>query len=143
MRPIRLYWFAAGLLLLSGCSDAGPQRASVSGTVLVDGQPFEEGTINFFPVGDTQGPSAGAVIEKGEYQIERQKGVVVGQNRVEIQGNRKTGRKIPDPMGSGALVDELVEALPPECNSKSTLSRTVTSGHNTINFDQQGTRTGK
>lgn len=126
----------ASVLGSTGCGSSGPQRASVSGTVLLDGQPFEEGSINFIPL-DGAGPTAGAPISNGEYRIERNVGVMVGKNKVEVRGNRKTGKQVSR---MGSLVDELVEAVPPEYNTSSTLVRDVVPGHNALDFEVPSTR---
>jgi len=126
---------AVALLLLAGCPDSGPPKASVSGTVRLDGQLIETGSINFFPVADNTGPSAGARIENGKYHIAKNKGVVVGKNRVELRGNRKTGRMVRDPLNDDLMVPEVVEAFPPQYNRRSTLIRDIEHGSNSINFD--------
>jgi len=125
-----------------GCS-SGLHRAAVSGKILVDKQPLERGMINFFPVEGTPGPSAGAEIKNGEYHIPRKAGVVVGKNRVEIKGFRKTGRKMPDPMafGTKTMADEIVQIVPPEYSSQSTLTRDIKEGDNTLDFDLPGIKT--
>ena len=117
-----------------GCSDEGkgPQRAAVCGTVTVDGQPVENGMIQFTPTEGTTGPVAGAVIENGEYSAEKKRGPVVGTQRVEISGNRKTGNKIKNEMGM--VVDERVSVVPEAYNAQSTLVRQVESGKNIFDF---------
>src|SRR5262245_49224594 len=85
-----------GISVPLGCSSGdGLERARVRGQVQVDGQPLEEGSINFFPAGAAEGPTAGGVISKGLYDIPKESGPVVGKNRVEIRGVKKTGRKVP------------------------------------------------
>jgi hypothetical protein len=124
--------------LLAGCA-RGPERASVSGIVLVDGQPLETGSINFVRF-DGTGPTAGSAIENGEFSVDRSRGPLVGLNRVEIRGNRKSGRKIPHPMSPKDTIDELVEAVPAEFNTSSTLTWEIESGHNTRNFEIPSTK---
>jgi hypothetical protein len=127
------------VVLLAGCARGGPERASVSGRVYVDGQPLETGSINFVRA-DGTGPTAGSAIEGGEFRVERSKGPLVGTNRVEIRGNRKSGRKVPNPMSPKDMMDELVEAIPAEFNSKSTLTWEIQSGHNTRDFEVPSTK---
>ena len=57
----------------------------------VDGNPLHRGWIEFYPSAGVTGPVAGGVIEDGYYYIPGDKGPVVGQNRVEINGSVKTG----------------------------------------------------
>src|SRR5581483_11605836 len=99
-------------LCLAGCFRSGPERAEVVGSVKLDGVLIDEGAIQFIPDEGTQGPSAGEAIAQGKYAIPRAKGVVVGKNRVVLNGNRKTGRKVQDPTKPpGTLTDEVVEAF--------------------------------
>ena len=140
MRRARLN-LAVALVGCLGCS-GGLNRAEVSGKVLVDKQPLERGMINFYPVEGTPGPTAGAEIKNGEYHIPRSAGVVVGKNRVEIKGFRKTGRKVPDPMafGTNTLTDEVLQVVPPEYSSQSTLVRDIQGGSNVLDFDLPGVK---
>jgi hypothetical protein len=115
-----------------GCSQSGPQRASVSGSVLLDGQPVVKGSMNFVPVEGTVGPTAGANIENGRYSIDREKGVTVGKNRVKISSVQPTGKKI---MAFGELTDEWAEVVPAEYNARSTLVRPIQPGSNLLDFD--------
>ena len=116
-----------------GC---GGDRAEVSGTVRLGGKPIEEGAINFIPVGETRGPGTGAIIRDGKYHIPRAQGVTPGKNRVELRAFRNTGRKVQDPTGKrGTTTDERVPAFPAEYNDRSTLTREVKPGSNTLDFD--------
>jgi len=130
---------AASLLgcLLYGCGPSGgPRRASVEGTVTLDGEPIEHGSIAFYPDGDTEGMVAGGEIRDGRYSISADKGPVIGQNRIEIHASRKTGKKIPDPYGGpGQTIDESVEAVPECYNAKSTLRREVQPGSNVFDCE--------
>jgi hypothetical protein len=138
-------WFAAifgGLLVgsMGGCSPSGPARAAVAGQVLVDGQPLVEGSISFFPVEGTHGPSTGGIIHDGQYKIARAQGVIVGRNRVEIRGFRQTGKTVRDVWRPGQSINERVRALGPEFNDQSTLVRDVQARDNQIDFDLPGTK---
>jgi len=129
------------LAVVAGCGgDGGPERAAVSGTVKVDGEPLAEGAISFLPTDGTEGPTAGGAVTDGKFDIPRENGVVVGKNRVEINGNRKTGRKIPDAGKPGTMQDEVVSAVSAEANRNSKLVETVKSGGNIFNFDVKGAK---
>ena len=126
----------AGLAVMVGCSESGPQRAEVSGSVSIDGKPVESGSISFIPDKGNKGPSAGGPIENGKYRIPRDKGPVVGINQVQLSATRKTGKKIQDPTAKpGVLTDELVEAFPPEYNKSPGVHREIKSGPNVVDFD--------
>ena len=97
-----------GLASASGCSHAANSRAAVSGTVRLDSEPLKEGAIAFFPIQGTVGPSAAGVITDGKYDIPREKGPVIGKNRVEIRAFRKSGRKSVDHWNQNELSDEVI-----------------------------------
>jgi hypothetical protein len=133
MRVLLVPSLAATLLLLAGCSG---DKAEISGTVRLDGQLIEEGSINFIPIEGTTGPGAGAVIAKGRYHIPQSKGATVGKNRVELRAFKMTGRKVIDPTGRpGAVTQERVPAFPPEYNDNSKLVEEIHKGSNTLDFD--------
>jgi hypothetical protein len=127
--------FVPVVLLLWGCSDA-PQRAAVSGTVKLNGELVAEGAINFIPTQGTTGPGVGTIIKDGKYHIPRDKGVIVGTNRVELRSIQKLGTKIQDPTKpQGVLAEERGEAFPPKYNNESTLTREIKAEDNTLDFD--------
>jgi len=98
------------LIVLSIGCDADPRRGSVKGRVTVDGTPLRHGRIEFLPTGGTSGPVAGGVIVDGHYHIRRDKGPVVGKNRVEVNGSVKTDEPKPYPPEDS----ERTEFLTPE-----------------------------
>jgi hypothetical protein len=136
MRTIYLGPSFLGLFCVLGCADSGPPTAEVSGTVRLDGRLVDEGSIQFIPVEETKGPSAGDIIRDGQYHIPREKGVTVGTNRVELRAFKTTGRKIQDPTAPpGVKTEARVQAFPPEFNDRSTLVRVIRAGSNEIDFD--------
>jgi hypothetical protein len=123
------------LLTLLGCgSDGGPPRGTVTGTVTIDGQPLDVGSITFIPTGETKGPVAGGEIKDGVYMIANS--VCVGTNRVEIRGRKKTGRTIRPipPAPPDMVIDELVDATPARFNTESILTATINPGTNEVDF---------
>ncbi len=122
------------LLLLVGCGSS--DRASVNGTITLDGKLVESGSITFFPSEGTKGPSAGATIKDGYYEINTaNKGVVIGKNRIVLNANHKTGRRMPNPFDPTVMIDEVVQAFPPEYSTESKVIRDIQSGENQINLD--------
>ncbi|MCI0361576.1 MAG: hypothetical protein L0211_24085 [Planctomycetaceae bacterium] len=135
MRTVLGCLLTAAVLWQGGCSSS-PGTAEVSGTVLLDGQPVEEGSIQFIPVEGTKGAGAGGIIKSGNYHIPRDNGVAVGRNRVELRSFRTSGGKVQDPTGApGVFTDERVQAFPPEYNDNSTVVKEVQSGRNVFDFD--------
>src|SRR5215207_5443241 len=109
------------VLLLAGCAPAGPQRAEVSGTVKLDGEPVAEGAINFFPTEGTTGPEAGAEIKDGKFYIARSQGPVVGTHRVVLTKFGDTGKMMQDPTKPpGTMMKERGNVMPADASSNST-----------------------
>src|SRR3712207_3232365 len=134
MARVRL--LGLGTLVLLGCAGGGPERADVSGTVKLDGEPIKEGVIQFIHVEGTTGPGTGDEIRDGKFHLPRAKGPVVGKNRIELRAFKKSGRQVIDPTGpKGARTEEIIQIFPAEYNDRSTLVRTVERGTNTIDLD--------
>ena len=126
------------LFTAGGCTDAGPQRVAVSGLVMFDGTPVEQGTIAFVPTAaNAKQPGAGGPITAGEYAIPAETGPAAGKYRVEIRWSKPTGKQIEQgsPAPPGTLVDEVKEAIPAKYNVRSTLEKEIDAGENSIHFD--------
>lgn len=124
------------LSVVGGCGGSGGlERAGVEGTVTLNGQNIERGSISFSPVGTTKGPTVGGTIENGRYSIPAERGPVLGQYIVEIRAPKETGRKIPDPYSAGRTMNEVVEPVPKRYNSQSELQREIKSGFNNLDFE--------
>jgi hypothetical protein len=122
------------LLCCCGCGKSdGVQRATVQGTVTLDGIALPQGSIVFCPCGNTKGPKAGGVVKDGHYSIATSKGPVVGTNHIKIEGFKETGRKVHD--RSGATVDEIIHIVPKCYNSDSTLESELKSGQNILDYE--------
>ena len=126
-----------GLLLvlavpLVGCSPSTHGRVEVAGQVSIDGAPIEQGGISFIPLPPLAGPTAGARITAGKYQIPAIQGPLPGKHRVEIKAMRKTGRQIVNDMQPPPdnLVDEIEQFVPPRYNTQSTLTMDIIQGKN-------------
>jgi hypothetical protein len=133
---LRACLFGCLTCLLMGCGGWGaPRRATVDGQVSIDHVALENGTISFSPTDGNSGPTAGGSIKNGSYSIHGEKGPAVGWNLVTISGARRTGKRIPDPMRGGALVDEVVSVVPEQYNNRSTLKRELKPGKNVLDFD--------
>jgi hypothetical protein len=86
--------FGLALCLISVASCGTPQL-TVSGSVTVDGQPLEEGTIHFQPA-DSEAKGTGSMVQEGIFSLSRQP-LHPGKYRVSVAGFRKTGRMVADP----------------------------------------------
>ncbi|WP_210417720.1 hypothetical protein [Bythopirellula goksoeyrii] len=102
----------------------------LSGTITVDGDPAQMGSISFFPV-DGNSFTAGGMINGGKYRAR----VPIGESIVEI--------RIPKVIGESKLYDVpnsptqplLEEALPARFNDRSTLRITVEAGRSEHDFE--------
>ena len=118
---------SGALLLLAGCGDPQGQQA-VSGTVLFQGQPLDQGRIHFAPV--EKGPTeSGATIENGRYTIPRQTGLVPGTYTVSIFSYDQKGARVPSDVVPGDPGNtQFKERISPRYNVQSILTAEVKKG---------------
>lgn len=134
-------WGAAifALATLAGCGGSGDgyNRQPITGQVILDGKPLENGMITFAqPSGDE--PVASAFIENGVYKVERGDGPIPGAHRVSIWSRKPTGRQIRNPNDPGEMIEEVRNIIPPRYGSKSELTADVKEGSNTFDFKLEG-----
>jgi len=84
-----------GLFTLSSCGSSG-RLSTIMGTVSVDGQPVESGTIHF-QSNASSASSGGALVQAGNFQVLSEDGFEPGEYAVVLQAFRKTGQVINDP----------------------------------------------
>jgi predicted phage tail protein len=125
-------WALSLLACLASLSGCGPDGASVSGQVTLDGSPLDDATISFIPTAAGQRQAAWATIENGHYTIPASNGLGTGQFRVEIRALRAIGQQANpnDP----TLVNAK-EAVPSRYNSKSELVADIKPRANTASFE--------
>jgi hypothetical protein len=124
-----------------GCSSSN--RGAVKGKVTVNGEPLKEGQLSFIPLDPRLGPSAGAPVTNGAYQIDAVRGPLPGEYQVQINAFRKTGKKTWDGMGDENaaagqknLVEEIEAFIPSKYNTASDLRATIKAGEvNIYDFD--------
>jgi hypothetical protein len=135
-QSIRLTPLVWAALVLSGCDAKRPLRYEVTGTVLYQDQPLEEGIIEFEPQ-DGQGTKSGASILKGEYRIPKAKGLSPGRYKVTIiagdgvprSGHAEPSGRLPKGISPGK------ERIPPEYNVNSKVIKEITKdGPNRFDF---------
>lgn len=128
---LRLLICTLALSALLGC---GNGRIPIAGSVTLDGQPLEHGSIEFQPEPGTPGPTAGGEIVNGKFAIPAAGGPLAGKFTIRIKSTGLTGRKIFDPRNN-AMVDEFAQRLPAKYNSQSQIRAEVTSaGSNRFEF---------
>ncbi len=122
-------------LPLFGCGqDIDPRRASVSGSITLDGEPVPNGSISFYPAPGSKGGTAGGDVIDGVYTISRAKGPMVGKYIVKIRSPYATGRKI---MAGRQQIDEHLDRIPTKYNRYSKQEVDVQAGKNTLDFPLQ------
>jgi hypothetical protein len=129
------------VLFIVGCG--GPAavdgRYGVSGTVTLDGEPLNNGTISFSPTAQS-GRGSGSVIRDSRYEIPADKGMNVGEYFVRINAAEDVGEM------DGAARERLMnnpdsrkppkELIPAQYNDQSQHKVTITvDGPNEFNFD--------
>jgi hypothetical protein len=118
-----------GLALLAGCS--GSSEATVSGEVLVDGQPLKRGRIQFLPTAGTAAV-ADAAIADGKYTAK----VPPGDYKVKISGDKVVGQLRMAP--ESPPVDDIREMIAEKYNDKTELTMTVQKGSQEKRWEVQG-----
>ena len=128
------FLFAWLLLLIAGCGD---NQVRIRGNVTLDGKPIDTGAISFIPDDLSKGQTAGASITLGEFQVVGNNLPPPGLYRVEIRGQKKTGKQIPagSPSPPGTMLEETIEAVPAKYNHNSELKQELKTGDNNINFE--------
>jgi hypothetical protein len=123
-------WAALTLRAVAGCGG----KPVVSGVVKLDGQPLDNGTIQFFPVrGDSQ--TSGAIIGKdGSYRTQ----VAPTKMKVVIHSSKVVGqRKKYEGVADSPVFDNLAEVLPARYSdmNKTELTADIGPGNNKADFD--------
>ena len=127
-----------GVLIAVLCTSAGcgPGYPRIEGNITLDGVPVDGGSISFIQGTGPGSDKGNAPILGGKYVIEgeRAKNLTPGSYTVQIFWLQRTAKAGPDP----AVVDTspaVMQRIPPQYNSKSTLKREITPGTNKFDFD--------
>ena len=123
-------------LLSAGCGPSGPEIASVSGRIIMDGKPLANATVVFIP---ENGRPAGANTDQdGNYVLnfaQGRKGAIPGTNTIRIMTLRD-----PDQDENGQTIPGSPETVPSRYNTESELTFDVESGKkNVANFELKST----
>ena len=127
-RSIALLLIVLLLSISSSCSDS--HRATVSGTVTIDGQPVKAGSIAFFAV-DEKSPTTGATIADGQYAA----AVPLGLAKVQIRVAKVVGQKKLYNTPDSPMQPIMHEVLPRKYNDDTELQLEVKSGSNIKDFE--------
>ena len=120
MRLVSPALILCGVLGFSGCSQQEKvARQRIEGKVLLDGEPLDHGSVRFEPQGAKVGISAGAVIDKGRFVINVDKGLPTGQYKVAISSPEGGST---EPKMSDLSVPPPRERIPAKYNTQTELT---------------------
>jgi len=118
----------ACLAMATGCSD--PNIGIVSGSIMVDGEPAETGSITFAAEDGLTGP-IGTKITDGQYSVELPIGMAKVEIRVPVVVGQKKLYNTPD----SPVSDIMEESLPPRYNDETELTYDVVPGASVMDFE--------
>jgi len=115
------------LAAMLGCSagDDGWNRQAISGTVTLNGQPLDSGTISFEPMDLSAGTSAGTEVQAGQFTMERSAGLPPGEYIVRIYSADVTSAPAPVNPAEQDGIMAPKERIPRKWNSESRETITV------------------
>lgn len=134
-------------IIFAGCGRGGPELASVTGKVTLDGKPLQNAIITFTPL-DGGVASSGTTSEDGTYSLvcPLGKGALVGKHRISVHSqppgsiDSAGGVDEDDPKyGTGwdasARAPVFIDPIPARYNINSELVRDVKPGKNVIDLE--------
>lgn len=129
----------SALVLVSclGCGGNTNGRLALSGSVTLDGQPLQEGSISFLSVGAAKKSMTGGAIVEGGYSIPAKEGLVVGTYRVSISAADKSDAT---PAGLPANGQFFPSLIPPEFEKANHQVEVTVEGPNEFSFDIQNSK---
>lgn len=118
-----------GAMAAVGCGSADSSVGDFAGTVTLDGNSIEVGTVTFVPT-DGQSPTSGGAISGGRYSAR----VPIGEMKVAFSAPRPVGKKKLYPRPDSPEMDVTEERLPPRYNAKTELKLVIQPGQNDGSF---------
>lgn len=115
---------------LSGCGDG---TVKVRGSVTLDGEPVNDGSVSFQPA-EGNGPSGGCSVTEGQFEVTP--GLAPGKYKVSVRGGRKTGKRVSagPPLPPGSMIDEMI-TVPPAGKDPEPQTIEVTAGMAPLTFE--------
>jgi hypothetical protein len=125
------------LVCLPGCSEGNPLgREAIFGKVTLQGQPLDQGQIQFEPEATTGGIFNGAQIDAGAYSLDSADGLPPGKYRVRISSSEGGAEVNAEEAPGESNVAVAKERIPAAFNSASTQTVEVKEGDdNEFNFE--------
>ena len=141
----RILWLSAamvvgvGVILPAGCGPAYPKGTlAFSGSVTLEGQPLDQGSIEFTSLPGQTEARSGAMVRNGSFSIPAHQGLPAGKYRVRVYSSAgDAAAAMPEAPGDSTEV-EVTERIPAAWNTESEQEITVESGaKNEFRFDIQ------
>jgi hypothetical protein len=121
-------------LALCGVSGCGTKRPVVTGLVTLDGQPLNNGTIQFYPIAGDGQTSAASIGPDGRYRMEASP----TKMKVVIHATKVVGqRKAYEGQADSPMIDVVEDLLPIRYSdmNKTELKVDVVPGENVADFE--------
>jgi hypothetical protein len=133
--PVAWLWVVLAALLAAGCSS---KAGTISGTVTMDGQPLDKGTISFAAAEGAAQPVTAEIVN-GSYSTKLEAGKKFVQISAPLLVGQRKQYNAPD-----APTDDIwEERLPAKFHAESKLEVEVKPGSNSKNWDTQSIRGSK
>ncbi|QDT55260.1 hypothetical protein Pan44_33030 [Caulifigura coniformis] len=119
-----------------GCGSSGPELASVTGVITLDGKPLPKVGVVFRPLGSGASPAYGGTNRDGKYTLMFSRdsaGAMPGDYEVDLEVTKYTKSEIEQMKADGNEPPPPV-TLPKQYRQPGALKATVKSGVNTIDF---------
>lgn len=133
---LRFLLLLATTLSTVGCGNSAVTNRPtirVFGTVKLDGEPVETGSVLFEPK-DAKGAAASATITDGKYETQVEPGIKV----VRIRYPKVIGEEPVYPGSKDSpVIDKVAEQIPAKYNSNTELERDLTQVKESVDFDLQ------
>ena len=127
-------WLSSLLVLAAclGCGGSVEGPFAISGTVLLGGQPLEQGSISFASMTKGSRDATGGAISNGEYSISAEHGLKPGAYRVSISA-ADTSHATPGGLPANGLA--FPSLIAPEFNKANHQIEVTSEGPNDFPFD--------
>ncbi|XZE46864.1 hypothetical protein SH467x_002160 [Pirellulaceae bacterium SH467] len=119
----------------TGCGDGGPELASVTGVVTIDGQPIPNAVLTFVPAEGS--PSYGQTSRDGRFSLmftDTKRGAMVGPHQVSIEVQRISKEELAEMKAQGMEVPDKTVEIPKAYRQPGALTAEVKRGSNAIDF---------
>lgn len=131
------YYVAVALCfaICTGCSDGGPELASVTGVVTIDGKPIPNAVLTFVP--EEGSPSYGQTSRDGHYALmftDTKQGAMLGTHQVSIEVQRISKEEMAEMKAQGMEVPDKSVEIPKAYRQPGALTAEVKRGSNAIDF---------